>query len=206
MKVAIKTISNKTYDIDIETSKNVLDLKKALEQKFSIELKQINLIYHRKILRDDQTLESLNYKPNEFIILHKQVNGANILEPKKVNPSRKDMDRKNRSKHSLDYPPGSFPPESTLVDFDAEEESSNMEEELGSDQSESEQYSETETGDNDFYNNLSLEGKKVFNTFEKKGYGEDKFKELFEKCGSSYENMKKKYFELFGEQYPAFDS
>ena len=51
----------------LEESEEVLEVKKALEDKEGIEIKQIRLIYGGKNLSDANTLEASNVKAGETI-------------------------------------------------------------------------------------------------------------------------------------------
>uniref|UniRef100_A0A914YYB0 UV excision repair protein RAD23 n=1 Tax=Panagrolaimus superbus TaxID=310955 RepID=A0A914YYB0_9BILA len=78
MKVTFKTVTQESFELDVNDDQTVLDIKKAIaadrgENKFPAERQK--LIYGGKILGDEQTFNSLNYDEKRFIVL--------VLKPEK---------------------------------------------------------------------------------------------------------------------------
>uniref|UniRef100_A0AC34FV72 UV excision repair protein RAD23 n=1 Tax=Panagrolaimus sp. ES5 TaxID=591445 RepID=A0AC34FV72_9BILA len=78
MKVIFKTVTQESFELDINDDQTVLDIKNAIasdrgDGKFPAERQK--LIYGGKILTDEQTFASLNYDEKRFIVL--------VLKPEK---------------------------------------------------------------------------------------------------------------------------
>lgn len=189
MKVTIKTIANKTYEVEIEPTQTVANLKKLIQEKVQLEVQQINFIFRRKILRDDQVLGNINIQPNDYLVLHKQVNGANILEPRKHSSGKRDYDRKNGIKHGYSfnteyqdsYGNGHF-----IEDYD----SSNLEEELPSDQSDGYESDGTAV-DEEYLQSLPPEGKDLYRIFHSHGGSEGEFRKIVENQKENWAEIRK---------------
>jgi len=69
MRLSIKTLDGKTFSVDIEESKTFAEVKQVIqEQREDLPAEQQKLIHSGKILKDDQTIESVGIKDTDFIV------------------------------------------------------------------------------------------------------------------------------------------
>lgn len=69
MKITVKTLQQKTFQLDAEPSETVADLKKKIEQEHGHAFATQKLIYSGQVLNDDKTVESCNIKEKGFLVL-----------------------------------------------------------------------------------------------------------------------------------------
>ncbi|KAL7746601.1 UV excision repair protein rad23 [Sorochytrium milnesiophthora] len=74
MKIKVKTLQQKEYQLDVEPENSVCpdkiaDVKKKIQEVQGSAPAQQKLIYSGKILTDDATIESLGVKENEFMVV-----------------------------------------------------------------------------------------------------------------------------------------
>lgn len=80
MKITIKTIAKDVFDIELDPTSNVLDLKEKIATTKEVELSHIKLIYSGRILKDEaQTMEQLGFKEGHFMVMM-------VKKPKPVKP------------------------------------------------------------------------------------------------------------------------
>lgn len=77
MKICFKTITGKKYEIELDPSQSILDVKSILQNDYKIS-GTISLLYQSKILDDSQTIKSINLTENSFIVIY-----TRKLPPKK---------------------------------------------------------------------------------------------------------------------------
>jgi len=69
MKITVKTLQQKTFQLDAEPSETVADLKKKIEEGHGHPFATQKLIYSGQVLSDDKTVESCNIKEKGFLVL-----------------------------------------------------------------------------------------------------------------------------------------
>jgi hypothetical protein len=69
MKITIKTLQQKVFQIDVEGSDTVGDLKSKIQDTQGHVVSSQKIIYSGKILADDKTIESLSIKEKDFLVL-----------------------------------------------------------------------------------------------------------------------------------------
>ncbi|QRV94072.1 UV excision repair protein rhp23 [Ceratobasidium sp. AG-Ba] len=69
MKLTFKTLQQKQFQIDAEPSDTVLQLKEKVKESQGHPVETQKLIYSGKILSDDKTVESLNIKEKDFLVV-----------------------------------------------------------------------------------------------------------------------------------------
>ncbi|KAG9096631.1 hypothetical protein FS749_008077 [Ceratobasidium sp. UAMH 11750] len=69
MKLTFKTLQQKQFQIDAEPGDTVADLKRKVEESQGHAIASQKLIYSGKILADDKTVESLNIKEKDFLVV-----------------------------------------------------------------------------------------------------------------------------------------
>ncbi|KAI0730343.1 UV excision repair protein Rad23 [Fomitopsis betulina] len=69
MKITVKTLQQKVFQIDAEGSDTVEDLKKKIEQNQGHAVESQKLIYSGKILPDTKTVEACEIKEKDFLVL-----------------------------------------------------------------------------------------------------------------------------------------
>jgi len=69
MKIIIKTISQQIFDLQVEPTNTILQLKEKIEQEQKHEVQQQTLIFAGKILSNDTTLSTAGIKENDFLVL-----------------------------------------------------------------------------------------------------------------------------------------
>ncbi|EPT04515.1 hypothetical protein FOMPIDRAFT_1113538 [Fomitopsis schrenkii] len=69
MKITVKTLQQKVFQIDAEGSDTVVDLKKKIEQNQGHAVESQKLIYSGKILPDTKTVEACDIKEKDFLVL-----------------------------------------------------------------------------------------------------------------------------------------
>jgi len=71
MKVSIKQLTGKTFDVEVKEDATVLDIKKMCFEKLQIEPELQRLIYKGRVLQDNKNLKEINFKEGDQIILVK---------------------------------------------------------------------------------------------------------------------------------------
>ena len=74
-KVSFKVSGGEPFDMEVEKSSSVLDLKKKCEEKVKLAPEDQRIIYKGKILKDDQILADLGVDDGHTIHL---VKGPNL--------------------------------------------------------------------------------------------------------------------------------
>ncbi|KIP05586.1 hypothetical protein PHLGIDRAFT_128788 [Phlebiopsis gigantea 11061_1 CR5-6] len=69
MKITVKTLQQKTFQLDAEGSDTVADLKKKIEEDHGHPAATQKLIYSGQVLSDDKTVGSCNIKEKGFLVL-----------------------------------------------------------------------------------------------------------------------------------------
>jgi len=69
MKITVKTLQQKVFQIDAEGTDTVVDLKKKIEQSQGHGVETQKLIYSGKILPDSKTVEACEIKEKDFLVL-----------------------------------------------------------------------------------------------------------------------------------------
>ncbi|KAK8850442.1 UV excision repair protein Rad23 [Kwoniella newhampshirensis] len=69
VKITFKTVQNKLFTVDAETSETVGDLKKKIQETQTFPAENQKLIYSGKILNDAATVESLKIKEKDFLVV-----------------------------------------------------------------------------------------------------------------------------------------
>ncbi|KAK9899239.1 UV excision repair protein Rad23 [Cystobasidium minutum MCA 4210] len=70
MKLTLKTLQQKQFTLDAEPSWTIADVKKKVEETQSFSVDSQKLIFSGKILADDKTVESLNFKEGkDFMVV-----------------------------------------------------------------------------------------------------------------------------------------
>jgi ubiquilin len=68
INITVKTASGSKYEIQVETTVTIGELKKLLEEKSQVAAEQQRLIYSGKVLRDELTLEDYCNNLIHFIL------------------------------------------------------------------------------------------------------------------------------------------
>lgn len=69
--IRFRTLQKNYYKIEIDNKDKILQAKEKLSQEAKIAYpNQIKLLFKAKVLKDDQTIESLNIAENDFILAH----------------------------------------------------------------------------------------------------------------------------------------
>ncbi|KAA1473979.1 UV excision repair protein Rad23 [Dentipellis sp. KUC8613] len=69
VKVTIKTLQQKVFQVDIEGSENVGDLKNKIHELQGHPVENQKIIFSGKVLADDKTIESCQIKEKDFLVL-----------------------------------------------------------------------------------------------------------------------------------------
>ncbi|KAJ3489122.1 hypothetical protein NLI96_g2373 [Meripilus lineatus] len=69
MKITIKTLQQKVFQVDAELSDTVADLKQRIHASQDHPIENQKLIYSGKVLKDDKTVEECNIKEKDFLVL-----------------------------------------------------------------------------------------------------------------------------------------
>lgn len=69
MKITIKTLQQKVFQIDAELTDTVADLKAKIQETQGHSAETMKIIYSGKILQDSKTVESLNIKEKDFLVV-----------------------------------------------------------------------------------------------------------------------------------------
>ncbi|EIM82826.1 UV excision repair protein Rad23 [Stereum hirsutum FP-91666 SS1] len=69
MKITVKTLQQKVFQLDAEGSETVGDLKKKINDLQGHPVENQKIIYSGKVLPDDKTVESCNIKEKDFLVL-----------------------------------------------------------------------------------------------------------------------------------------
>ncbi|KAI0335009.1 UV excision repair protein Rad23 [Cubamyces sp. BRFM 1775] len=69
MKITVKTLQQKVFQIDAEGSDTVADLKRKIQETQSHPIENQKLIYSGKVLPDTKTVESCEIKEKDFLVL-----------------------------------------------------------------------------------------------------------------------------------------
>ncbi|ORX90166.1 UV excision repair protein Rad23 [Basidiobolus meristosporus CBS 931.73] len=69
MKVTIKTLQQKAFQIDVEPEDKISTLKEKIEQSQGHQVSHQKLIFSGKILNDDQTVASCNVTEKDFMVV-----------------------------------------------------------------------------------------------------------------------------------------
>ena len=69
MKVVIKTLTSSRYELEIDPKDTMLEIKRKIKEELFFGLMGSNKLIHRgKILKDDQTVESVGISPNDLLV------------------------------------------------------------------------------------------------------------------------------------------
>eukprot|EP01084_Bolivina_argentea_P157850 275055_1 len=82
MLIKIKTIQNRAYNLNIDSTVTVIDLKNAIHKQFQLGIpKTQKLIHHGKILKNDQSVQSIGFKENDIlVVLIKKIRNQHITK------------------------------------------------------------------------------------------------------------------------------
>ncbi|TCD70331.1 hypothetical protein EIP91_003960 [Steccherinum ochraceum] len=69
MKITVKTLQQKTFQLDAEGSDTVADLKAKIAEGHGHSVESQKIIYAGKVLPDSKTVESCNIKEKDFLVL-----------------------------------------------------------------------------------------------------------------------------------------
>ncbi len=71
MKVVVKNITQKVFEIEMEASSTVRDVKNRLNEQHAIGAPELlKLIFQGKVLVDDETLNgTVNYSEDKFMVV-----------------------------------------------------------------------------------------------------------------------------------------
>ncbi|OSX66108.1 hypothetical protein POSPLADRAFT_1131594 [Postia placenta MAD-698-R-SB12] len=69
MKITVKTLQQKVFQIDADGSDTVVDLKQKIQENQGHAVESQKLIYSGKILPDSKTIESCEIKEKDFLVL-----------------------------------------------------------------------------------------------------------------------------------------
>lgn len=70
MKLTVKTLKGGKFSVDAEPSSTVAEVKGIIEAaKSELPAANMKLIHSGKVLKDDDTIESCNIKPNDFLVV-----------------------------------------------------------------------------------------------------------------------------------------
>ncbi|KAF9446383.1 UV excision repair protein Rad23 [Macrolepiota fuliginosa MF-IS2] len=69
MKITIKTTQQKIFQIDVEPTDTIADLKRKVEEAHKYPIATQKIIYSGKILADDKTIETCGVKEKDFFVL-----------------------------------------------------------------------------------------------------------------------------------------
>jgi UV excision repair protein RAD23 len=69
MKITIKTLQQKVFQIDAEGEETVADVKKRIEETHGHAASNQKLIYSGKVLPDDRTIEACEIREKDFLVL-----------------------------------------------------------------------------------------------------------------------------------------
>ncbi len=81
MKIVIKTLQNRRYDLEIDPKDTVFDIKYKIEKQLNLGwAQQYKFIHKGRILKDDQTAESANIAPDDYAVVMVRKSGCLRLE------------------------------------------------------------------------------------------------------------------------------
>jgi len=70
MKIQIKTLKSKKYELEVKADETVLEIKEKIEKELGLgEAPRMSLIHHGKILKNEQTGDDAGFKENDFVVL-----------------------------------------------------------------------------------------------------------------------------------------
>eukprot|EP01080_Neovahlkampfia_damariscottae_P010508 gene10508-3030_t len=69
MKITFKTLAGKAFELNLEASLNVAEVKKSLTETEKYNPDGLKLVFNGSVLKDDQTLESLKLTDTNFIVV-----------------------------------------------------------------------------------------------------------------------------------------
>ncbi|WVQ70571.1 UV excision repair protein Rad23 [Cryptococcus sp. DSM 104548] len=69
VKITFKTVQNKLFTVEAQESETVADLKKKIQESQTFPAENQKLIYSGKILNDSSSVESLNIKEKDFLVV-----------------------------------------------------------------------------------------------------------------------------------------
>jgi len=70
MKIQIKTLKSKKYDLEVKADETVQDIKEKIQKDLGLgDASMMSLIHHGKILKNVQTAQDASFKENDFVVL-----------------------------------------------------------------------------------------------------------------------------------------
>lgn len=69
MLVEFRTLTNKQYEIEIDPSLSIKDVREFIATKYNYHVDQLSLFYHSKRLENGQTVESVGIEAGSYVIL-----------------------------------------------------------------------------------------------------------------------------------------
>jgi len=70
MKIQIKTLKSKKYDLEVKADETVEEVKEKIQKELELgEASMMSLIHHGKILKNEQTAKDVGFKENDFVVL-----------------------------------------------------------------------------------------------------------------------------------------
>jgi len=70
MKIQIKTLKSKKYEIEVKADETVEEIKQKIEKNLELgDASMMSLIHHGKILKNEQTAKDAGIKENDFVVL-----------------------------------------------------------------------------------------------------------------------------------------
>ena len=210
MKITLKTVSCKVYTVDVESTCKISELKELISQKYGFELQQIILIYNKNILHDDETISSIKYDEEKFIVLHIQIKPIQISKQANQNPTEEDLEHQEMLKQSRSTAPLDpiYEEEEEMIEEEKKEgeetnDNEDKEEEEMIEEEEEEEYGDNEEEEEDiqpsqelldqinsFYQSLPQDYQECFQGFVDKGYSYSQIFELFKKYQNNIEALK----------------
>jgi len=70
MKIQIKTLKSKKYDLEVKNDETVEEIKDKIQNELKLgDSSMMSLIHHGKILKNNQTATDAGFKENDFVVL-----------------------------------------------------------------------------------------------------------------------------------------
>ncbi|KAH0794636.1 UV excision repair protein RAD23 B [Histomonas meleagridis] len=105
MIICFRSLSGKQVVLDIDPSKTVKDIIPKIISRFKLDGHTVSLIYAGKILQDNQLINDINYKPDDFIIVKATRQNPQNSNQTPSNPSQQSSNQTTQNPQNPNQTP-----------------------------------------------------------------------------------------------------
>ncbi|OHT07141.1 hypothetical protein TRFO_01246 [Tritrichomonas foetus] len=110
MLLTFRLVTGESHTIEVDPSQTIEDLKNVISSMINSPIEKTKILYRAKVLKNEQTIASINYTQDTFLVVHKIV-VRKVVIPKSECPSQEAPPPQNSGSGNISVPPQLIPPE-----------------------------------------------------------------------------------------------